>query len=541
MAETILGIDLGSSRIKLVQLERSMQGTVIRGSAVIPLIPVVPFAQQTQETKESEEDGVAQPSPYALAARLIAQTVAEKELQSNRIILGISSRKVFVRHLELPFTSSSKISRVLDFELEGMLPVPSGELVSVFTKEGSTSAGGQKILTGSINREELSSIITAFEDEGLNLEVIDLTWHGLLALLGEGAGPLPDPLIIVDAGCSGTEVLLVSQGHLVSHRYMAAGLVSFGHAAGSFTALDEAENSGLKEDISPEMPEPSLTSEDTEQWTAMTASMITQSIMCWQGQHPDGTKPEQIVVCGGGSLVQDFGSALELALHIPVQTLGELKKDCLEAMGEEDISRASLLHNASGLALRGKLSGMGWNFRTGEFAPRTTFKDSRKRIVHAAVCAVLLLGVYVFTLASDVQQKNERLKMFNKRIHSRIAEVLPNVRKGMRPSQYIIILKDRLAVFQGDAAQDDGPVSLSIEILQAVSSLVDTSFKVVLEMLTLDRSKVRMSGEADGFATVEKMKQRLQSSPFFTEAVIKGVKSVGKDGKVQFTLEMERK
>jgi Tfp pilus assembly protein PilN len=59
-------------------------------------------------------------------------------------------------------------------------------------------------------------------------------------------------------------------------------------------------------------------------------------------------------------------------------------------------------------------------------------------------------------------------------------------------------------------------------------------------MLSLDGRKVRISGSADGFATVEAMKQRLQSSPFFDQVAIKGAKSVAQDGTVQFTLELDR-
>jgi hypothetical protein len=160
--------------------------------------------------------------------------------------------------------------------------------------------------------------------------------------------------------------------------------------------------------------------------------------------------------------------------------------------------------------------------------------------VYLGVCVFLLLGVYLVTLVSDLRHTNAQVEMFDREIRSRVLEVLSDAPKGMRPSQYISILKDRLAVFDAGGIDEAEAVGSAIDVLQALSSLVDASFNVTLDMFALDGDKVRISGLADGFATVEAMKQRLQSSPFFTAAVIKGAKSVAKDGKVQFTVELER-
>jgi Tfp pilus assembly protein PilN len=275
---------------------------------------------------------------------------------------------------------------------------------------------------------------------------------------------------------------------------------------------------------------------DLGTWTEKIFSLIGLVSMTQNLGH---LKPEQVVLCGGGSLVEGLGPGLEVALHIPVQTMGDLKKDFFKGAPETNVPW-SLMHNAVGLALRARKPDLGFNFRTGEFAPQTTFKDRRKRLVHLGACAVLLIGVYLFTLVSDIHHKNENADMFDRQIRTRVSEVLPDIRKGMRPSQYISILKDRLAVFDAGDIDEEEARGSAIEVLQAVSTLVDTSFKVTLDMFAMDGNKVRISGSADGFATVEAMKQRLQSSPLFVNAVIKGAKSVAKDGTVQFTLELDR-
>jgi len=525
MAETILGIDAGSCLIKLVQIERSMQGAVIKKTASIRR-DLLDTAADDVEAEKNTSDPI---NPHALLARTIARTVADKGMVSDRIILGVSSRQVFVRQLTFPFTSSSKISQVLDFELEGRLPLPGENLVSVFTKKEKTPTGDQVVLTGSMAREELAAMIQAYRDAGLNIEVIDLSWHGLLALLEEHAEALPDPLVVVDAGWSGTEVFLVHHDQIMEHRFVAMG-------GSSFLEDHDKERGNSLASESVDAASPVLAEHDLGTWTEKILSLIGLVTMT---QNLGRLRPEQIVLCGGGSLVEGLGSALERALHIPVQTMGELKKDFFKDAVDTD-TPWSLVHNAAGLALRARKPDLGFNFRTGEFAPQTTFKDRRKRLVHLGVCAALLIGVYLFTLVSEIHRKNENADLFDRQIRDRVVEVLPDVRKGMRPSQYISILKDRLAIFDAGDIDEEGARGSAIEVLQAVSALVDTSFEVTLDIFTLDGSKVRISGSADGFATVEAMKQRLQSSPFFADAVIKGAKSVARDGTVQFTLELER-
>jgi hypothetical protein len=525
MAETILGIDAGSCLIKLVQIERSMQGATIRKMALVR-------SGQLGEPKRDASAGESAPAqidPHEQLARIIARVVADKGLASDRIILGIPPRQVFVRQLTFPFTSSSKIAQVLDFELESMLPLPMERLISVFARQGKTKTGEQIVLAGSMVRDELAAIIQAFREAGLHVEVIDLAWHGMLALLKEDLGSLPDPLVIVDGGWSGTDVFLIHQGQIVEHRFAAMG-ISF------FLEDQDAKDRGETVSEPAGAPPPALREQDLAAWTEKIVSLIGLATMT---RNLGRQRPEQIVLCGGGSLVEGLGPGLELALHIPVQTMGELKEPFFKGVDDPSVPW-SLMHNAAGLALRTRKQDFGFNFRIKEFAPQTTFRDRRRRLVYLGVCVFLLLGVYLVTLVSDLRHTNAQVEMFDREIRSRVLEVLSDAPKGMRPSQYISILKDRLAVFDAGGIDEAEAVGSAIDVLQALSSLVDASFNVTLDMFALDGDKVRISGLADGFATVEAMKQRLQSSPFFTAAVIKGAKSVAKDGKVQFTVELER-
>ena len=527
MAETVLGIDVGSSCIKLVQIERTLQGTVLKKAIMLPNLygAGVP-AVALPDTPSAEGNGGHEGSPFLELARGIALAVEEHGLQSDRIVLGVSLRTVFLRQLRFPFSRSAKIAQVLDFELEGQLPVPMNDVFTVFRKEEKTAAGEQMVLAGAMLTKELEDRIAAFRNVKLNLEIIDLSWHGTMALLCNESGVVPQNVILVDLGWNTTEVLLVRHGRIAAHRFAPSGMRD---------CVPEEVRIRWKEQ-GEMLPIAELSEDAVLAWARQTRPLIDFLIM---SEGNSDAKPEQLVLCGGGSLVPGMDSALEVLTHIPAQCIEHLKSQFFSVLPDL-AGRASLFHAAAGLALRAGTSDLGFNFRTGVFAPQTTFKDRKKRWVGIAAGFLLVVGVYASTLISGLYAKEHQLDMLNQEIQSLAHTILPDVRQGMRPAQYISILKDRLGGEGGQDLDDEQSRASAIMAMGEISSLVDTTFKVTLGMMTLDGRKVRLSGSADGFATVETMKQRLQSSALFTNVVIKGAKSVGKDGSVQFTLELDR-
>lgn len=526
MAETILGIDVGSSCIKMVQIERTLQGTVLKKAVRVPTRCEAGCPASASDVPAADKGATEGNSPFLKLARSIVEAVEEHGLSSDRIVLGVSLRTVFLRQLRFPFSRSAKIAQVLDFELEGQLPIPMEDVFTVFRKEEKTATGEQAVLAGAMLIKELEGRIEAFRAVKLNLEIIDLSWHGTMALLRHESGVVPQNVILVDLGWNTTEVLLVRHGRIVAHRFAPSGMRAF--------VPEEVRNRWNEQGEM--LPFVDLSEDAIHAWARQIKPLI--DFLTMSEEHSD-TKTEQLVLCGGGSLVPGMDSALEVLTHIPAQCIEHLKTQFFSVLPDL-AGRASLFHAAAGLALRAGMSDLGFNFRTGIFAPQTTFKDRKKRLVGIAVGFLLVVGVYAGTLISGLYAKEHQLDMLNQEIQSLAHTTLPNVRQGMRPAQYISILKDRLGGEDGQDLGDEQSRASAIKAMGEISSLVDTTFKVTLGMMTLDGRKVRLSGSADGFATVETMKQRLQSSPIFSNVVIKGAKSVGKDGSVQFTLELDR-
>ena len=84
MAETILGIDVGRSTLKVVQVSRSLRTVQLTGyaSASLP----------------------ADPDPAAVAQTL-KDLLSEHGLESDHYVLAVGTKEAFLRRLSFPFTA----------------------------------------------------------------------------------------------------------------------------------------------------------------------------------------------------------------------------------------------------------------------------------------------------------------------------------------------------------------------------------------------------------------------------------------------------
>ena len=103
MPEKILGIDIGSSRIKVVQVSRSLRASQMTGHGSASL-PADADAQQVATT--------------------LVNLISEEKLESDRYLMALPTNETFLRRLSFPFSAPRKISQVINFEIESGLPLP---------------------------------------------------------------------------------------------------------------------------------------------------------------------------------------------------------------------------------------------------------------------------------------------------------------------------------------------------------------------------------------------------------------------------------
>jgi type IV pilus assembly protein PilM len=186
------------------------------GGVVIEDLDVVPHGKTTGEAFSDDE-----------AKTLVKETLntfcSRKNVKADRICLGLSTRTLLTRYLTVPHADSKKLEKAVTYEARRHIPVPLekatwGYQVMVQVDSESTSKPEQEVLLVAARRLQVDDRLTALQDAGLRVDVVQSDCLALYNFLvydhfgndrGEGPSP-PDtgrPIALLDVGSDQTHLV----------------------------------------------------------------------------------------------------------------------------------------------------------------------------------------------------------------------------------------------------------------------------------------------------------------------------------------------
>jgi type IV pilus assembly protein PilM len=524
VAEKILGIDLGTSAIKVVQVSRTLKASQVTGYASARVPAGCEAAQVVQILKE---------------------LIARHKLESDRYLVAVGTQEAFIRRVSLPFTSERKIARVIGFDLEADLPLGIEDLAVDFVKREQLADGQQGVLAAAIPKRFLVPLVSALREAGIEPGGIDLDGGALCAVAQELRGRGAERLVVLDLGHRKTTFFYWQNGRPAYLRALAVGCWRLAKAV--------AEELG----ITPEAGLDHLfiagidgAGEGSEAEGARLAFMrelealareIDLSLLAAQEEERQ-EKAELVVLTGGGSMIRGLAPRLEQTLGLPVRSLVDLEPGGLFGQLGEGARDAPVYAVAGGLVL-GRLNRRGgFNFQR---EGTTVFDFLRKwqgELTYAAVAASLIALAWLGSLGVDTYVKKQRAARLEQGIEKVFHRALPDARGGLQPAQYASTLKGRIKdLSQAAAFSSESEQYPTVEFLRAVSEAVPKNLEITVTLVTMEGPQVRLSGKADAFNTVDSLKNILEKSQHFAKVTITDAKAAA-DGKgVQFSMELQRK
>ena len=524
MAETILAIDIGSSTLKVVQVSRSFKAVQISGyaSASLP----------------------ADPAPSEVA-QILNGLLTEHNLESDHYVLAVGTQEAFLRRVSFPFTAERKISEVIKFEIESSLPKGIDETEVDFIKTELNEDGSQGVLAAALPKKVVDPVLEALGEIDVVPEAVDLDGSGLNVLANELGDQLPERAILLNIGHSKTNLLYRRQGRNFHLRALGFGCSRLARTVSS--ALGLSPDEGLQRVLSVKLEEPTGTPDDKRAREEISREIkllvreIEVSVLSAQPRERE-SGPELVVLSGGGSLITGLAPMLEAALGIPVLALADLEDLGLFKYFSEQPEDLAQFAVPAGLALIDNRRAEGFNFQAEEFRSRSLLIKWRQHLRYALV-ACLVLGIsWLGSIGIDIYAKKQRLNQLDRSIEMVFRRALPEFKGSARKEQYSSILKARIKELSESVALFGSEANhhTAVELLRGISQAVPPSLNVTVNLLTIDRQRVRISGRADAFNTVDTVKNRLEASAAFDEVAIAGAKAAA-DGKgVQFSLDLSR-
>ncbi|MEK7521383.1 MAG: type IV pilus assembly protein PilM [Patescibacteria group bacterium] len=206
----ILGLDIGSKSIKVVQLEK-------RGDTFLLMAAGVTAVPGNGLESDNERDIVG-------VAEAVKKLLSDTKVTVKQVNIVLPENKVFTRFIKLPYLTDQEVDSAIAWQAEPYIPIPIAEanidyqILRRVEPSGGTP-GSVEVLLVAASKNLISKYmkVSTFAD----LEVVNVETE-LLSLV-RALAPQDQTVVLVDFGSSSTSVGIVRGGQLSLSYSIASG------------------------------------------------------------------------------------------------------------------------------------------------------------------------------------------------------------------------------------------------------------------------------------------------------------------------------
>lgn len=348
--ESIVGIDLGSSSIKAVQLRREKEKAILENYGELSLSHYgnTSIGQAVRLTDEK-------------IVEAISDLKKEAKIKAEKAVVSIPLRYSFVTTISLPLMSESEIEKAIPFEIKRYVPAPLSEIIfdwqilsSPETKAADNDVDYGKVksvnvLVVAIYKdfvEKYKNIIKAsgFGVQGFEIEVFSMARSVLFKE--------PKPILLIDFGASKTKMAIMKNGILYGAYDFDKGFQDLTLSLSRSLSVDFSRAENMKKEIGfsnrPEHQEIKSTLEPILNYILSEAGRLIS-----EHRRKENESINRVYLCGGGALLRGITDFAINKLGVEVIIGNSFAKVEYPGFLEEVLQNISpVFVNAAGLALR---------------------------------------------------------------------------------------------------------------------------------------------------------------------------------------------
>jgi len=237
-----LGLDIGTSSIKLVELEKKGGRYNLTNYAILEL--------KSGDSSSGRSGGWQSilKMPDQEITEGIKELIKKAAISSTDIDSAIPSFSTFATVIEMPYTSNEDLERSIQFEAKKYVPIPLEEVVLDWSivgvvdgKNGGTAKPSTvEVFLAAVPKDETARYQEITKQSGLKLKALELENSAIIrALLGNDLSPT----VIVNIGGRSTSILIINRGYeRLSHNYEIGGFeITKAISQSLGVSLDKAE------------------------------------------------------------------------------------------------------------------------------------------------------------------------------------------------------------------------------------------------------------------------------------------------------------
>ncbi len=196
-----VGLDIGSSGVKLVQLRERKGGYALQAYGAAPLPP------------ETVVEGALMNSSAIVAA--IRGLVAEQKVRVREVAIGVRGHSVIIKKISVPRQTQEELDESIQFEAEQHIPFDIREVnvdAQILTPEGD-AAGQMDVLLVAAKKEMINDYTAVCAEAGLTATVVDVDAFAVQNAYEANYESSPaDTVVLVNVGAAVTNLNVLSRG-----------------------------------------------------------------------------------------------------------------------------------------------------------------------------------------------------------------------------------------------------------------------------------------------------------------------------------------
>lgn len=196
-SKTIVGLDIGTSSVKIVQLKQSgsQWQLVAMGMAELP--------KESLESKNQDSQRLA-------LIETIKRVFKESGIKTKKVVTSLSGDSVIIRYVKLPFMTAEELRGALPREAEQYIPLNIDQVILDFQILGETQEDGQKkldVLLVAAKVDVVDQHLLLLKSAGLSPMVIDVDAFALQnAYEVNRVEPTDETVALINIGASLTTI-----------------------------------------------------------------------------------------------------------------------------------------------------------------------------------------------------------------------------------------------------------------------------------------------------------------------------------------------
>jgi type IV pilus assembly protein PilM len=310
-----LGLDIGSSSVKLVHLKEGKRGYTLLAWGEAPLPPEAVVDNQLMNSSAIVE--------------AIRELVAQQKVKSKDVAIGVRGHSVIIKRISMPFMSQEDLDESIQWEAEQYIPFDVKDVnidTQILTPQAD-AAGQMDVLLVAAKKDMINDFTSVCAEAGLTATVVDVDAFAVQNAFEVNYPQGPNqPVVLINVGAAVTNINIVNNGMATFTRDITVGGNAFTEEIQKQLNISAEEAEALK--VGGHGETDAVVPQEVERVIQGVADQmggeIQRSLDFHAATAPD-VHPTRVYLSGGTARIPALFKVIEQRAGVPVEILNPFK------------------------------------------------------------------------------------------------------------------------------------------------------------------------------------------------------------------------